>query len=73
MKKYKVHINCSPYQEDGKWHITIEQDYEVSEVDAHEAVSANLENTLEELLDGYHIRSYYIERPGEEPPTVHAY
>ena len=72
MNKCKVHINCSPYEEDGKWHITVEDDYEVTEVDARTALSFELENLLEELLDGYHVHSYYIERPGKEPPVVHS-
>lgn len=70
-KVYKVHINCSPWREDGKWHLIRESDYKFEEHRQSTTSFDGLQNWLEDLLDAGEIHSYYIEGPGDEAPAFH--
>jgi hypothetical protein len=69
--KMKVHINCSPYIEDGTWHIIKEHDYKCHHHDDKDFEA--IRDELEAQLENRKIHSFYIERPSEKKPILHKY
>lgn len=68
-----AHVNCTPWIDDGEWHIVIERDYfTFSAVDDDDSDTFSaIDNLLETALDKGIIHSYYIRRKDDPKPVVH--
>lgn len=73
MRKLKVHINCNPWIEDGKWNLEKVSDYNVLSEEVSESnTEQDIEYRWEDALDDGVIHSYYIQKPEDPEPTFHS-
>jgi hypothetical protein len=68
MGQIKVHINCSPWLEDGKWNLQKEHDYEVCLYSKEDFDRLKVEESMEDALEWGHIHSYHIQYPEDPEP-----
>ena len=70
--KYIVHINCSPWVENGQWNIIINDNYSKEKHYDEENVEFHLlEQSWDIALDSGFIHSYYIQRDTDPEPIKH--